>query len=216
MKNKQTILFDLDGTLTDPKVGITRSVAYALAQEGITVADLDSLCPFIGPPLKDSFMNYYHFNEKQALLAIKNYRVYFVKQGMLENEVYPGIKMLLKTLCNQGKTLYVATSKPAVYAKEILEHFELAPYFKAIYGSELDGTRSKKGDVIQYAITQEQLAISDCVMVGDRKHDILGAHENQMEAIGVLYGYGDEQELREAGAERIIATIEDLQQLLCE
>ena len=211
---KQAILFDLDGTLTDPKEGITKSVAYALAQEGIMVHDLDTLCPFIGPPLKEMFMSQYGFNEAKAELAIANYRVYFKKQGMFENIAYPGIKELLALLCKQGKALYVATSKPTVFAKEILAHFHLASYFTDICGSEFDGTRSKKADVIRYVLKQHQLCVSDCVMIGDRKHDILGAKENDMASIGVLYGYGSLEELRNAQADAIVASIQDLQDIL--
>lgn len=216
MMNKQAILFDLDGTLTDPKVGITKSVAYALSQVGIEVNDLDTLCPFIGPPLKDSFMNFYGFDEPTAMQAISEYRVYFVKQGMLENEVYEGIECLLEMLQKQGKTLLVATSKPAVYAKQILEHFGLASYFTEIYGSELDGTRSKKAEVIRYALEKQKLDAQHCVMVGDRSHDIIGAKENQMESIGVLYGYGNRQELEDAQASIIVETIDALRHIFME
>lgn len=211
---KTVILFDLDGTLTDPKVGITKSVAYALEQEGIHVADIDSLCPFIGPPLKESFMKLYNFDEVQAERAIQNYRVYFVKQGMFENEVYPGIEGMLNALRAHGKTLLIATSKPTVYAKQIVAHFHLEEYFLEVCGSELNGERSKKAEVIDYALQQHSFQPADCVMIGDRLHDIIGAKSNGMESIGVLYGYGDMQELQHAGADELAHDVEELQKLL--
>lgn len=209
-----TMLFDLDGTLSDPKVGITSAVAYALKQAGIEVADLNDLCVFIGPPLKASFMELYGFDEDQAAQAIKAYRVYFERQGMLENEVYEGIESMLKALCDAGKTLLVATSKPTVYAKQILDHFQLSRYFLDICGSELDGTRSLKQEVIAYAIDTHQIKRDDCVMIGDRKHDMIGAKENNIKAIGVLFGYGTKEELLAAQADEIVESVEELQKVL--
>ena len=191
------ILFDLDGTLTDPFLGITRSVAYSLKSFGIEVDDLETLKPFIGPPLDVSFREYYHMDEAQSWKAVEKYREYFSKKGLFENKVYEGMEDFLQSLLNMDMKLYVCTSKPEVFAKEILDHFSLTPYFTGIYGATLDGSLKNKGDVIAHCIKQEQLNIQDCMMVGDRQHDIVGAHQNQIPCIGVLYGYGSLEEFQE-------------------
>ena len=212
MKDYQYILFDLDGTLTEPKEGITKSVAYALEYFGIHVEDLDNLCCFIGPPLKDSFIKYYGFSEEKALEAVEKYREYFKPYGVYQNEVYEGIPELLESLKAAGKKVLLATSKPHVFATVILEHFDLMKYFDGIYGSELDGTRVKKGDVITYALEQSSVEDkSKAIMVGDREHDIIGAKENELASIGVLYGHGSRGELQEHGADVIVETVAELQ-----
>lgn len=211
MKKYQYLLFDLDGTLTEPKVGITKSVAYALEYYGIHVEDLDSLCPFIGPPLKESFMKYYGFDDAKAEEAVEKYREYFRPHGVYENEVYTGVPEMLKELHAMGKTLVLATSKPTVFAKIILEHFGLAPYFSVVVGSELDGTRVNKDEVVECAL--EEAGITDkslAVMIGDRKHDMLGAKKNGLDAIGVLYGHGSYEELEAQGPDVIVETVEEL------
>ena len=211
MKKYQYLLFDLDGTLTEPKVGITKSVAYALAYYGIHVEDLDSLCPFIGPPLKESFMKYYGFDDAKAEEAVEKYREYFRPHGVYENEVYTGVPEMLKELHAMGKTLVLATSKPTVFAKIILEHFGLAPYFSVVVGSELDGTRVNKDEVVECAL--EEAGITDkslAVMIGDRKHDMLSAKKNGLDAIGVLYGHGSYEELEAQGPDVIVETVEEL------
>lgn len=207
IRMKSIYLFDLDGTLTDPKQGITKSVAYALSKFDIYVPHLDDLCVFIGPPLLDSFMEYYHMSKEEAEQAITYYREYFSVTGLFENEVYDGIKTVLQTLQKQGKKCYVATSKPETFAKQIIEHFGLQAYFEDICGATMDGTRSKKGDVIAYALQKHHIAKEDAVMVGDRKHDILGAKENGLPCIAVLYGYGNRKEFEEAGADIIIENV---------
>ncbi len=215
MNDKKYILFDLDGTLTDPMVGITKSVQYALKSYGIEEADLKQLTPFIGPPLKDSFMKYYNFSEKQAGEAIQRYREYFTAAGMFENRVYHGVIQLLEGLKNAGKILAVATSKPELLAKQILEHFQLSEYFAFIGGASMDETRVRKEDVISYVRKAMDIsAVEDAVMIGDREHDIFGARKNKMDAIGVLFGYGSRQELEAAGAERIAASIGELERML--
>ncbi len=208
---KQYLLFDLDGTLTDPMAGITRSVQHALRAYGIEEPDLKKLCPFIGPPLKDSFMTYYHFPEAQAEEAIGKYREYFSVTGIFENRVYDGIEKILNQLKERGKILVVATSKPEEFAVRILDHFGLSRYFDHICGASMDEKRVKKGEVIRYAL--ERAGIRDCseaLMVGDREHDVIGARENQMECLGVLFGYGTREELEKAGADWIVETVEDL------
>lgn len=212
---KTYILFDLDGTLTDPMIGITKSVQYALRFYGIEESNLNALCPFIGPPLKDSFMKYYHFPESQAEEAIKKYREYFSVTGIFENRVYDGIEDLLKQLKSCGKQLLVATSKPEEFAVQILEHFGLAQYFEYVCGASMDEKRVKKGDVIAYAIEMAGIEdVSLAVMVGDREHDIIGAKENGMDSIGVLFGYGSRKELKEAGADFIGESVKELTKLL--
>lgn len=214
-KEYQHILFDLDGTITDPMEGITKSVSYALASFSIEVQDRRTLCPFIGPPLKNSFIEYYNFTEEQAEAAIVTYREYFSTKGIFENVMYKGMDEFLRTLTLNGKKLYLATSKPEPFAKQILEHFKLNSYFTLIGGSTFDGSRSEKADVIKYVLEESQITnYPSVVMVGDRKYDIIGAKMNEIESIGVLYGYGDEDELREAGADHIAANLSELSQVL--
>ena len=212
---KEYLLFDLDGTLMDPKEGITKSVRHALRAFDIEVEDLDTLCSFIGPPLRDSFMEYYGFSEENATAAIGIYREYFSDRGLYENEAYEGIDGVLKALKDSGKKLYVATSKPEIFAKKILKHFQLDPYFEFVGGADLAETRVRKGDVIRYVLEENNITDLDrVVMVGDRKHDILGAKEAGVASVGVLYGYGSREELTEAGADFIAETVFDLQNLL--
>lgn len=215
--NYSCILFDLDGTVTDPKIGITKSVAYALQHFGITVDELDTLTPFIGPPLKDSFMEYYQFTEPQANEAVSKYREYFGETGLYENTVYPGMENLLQKLRAAQKTVLLATSKPTVFATEILRHFQLLSYFDGVFGSELSGERSRKGEVIAYALHQQKITNqTHIIMVGDRKHDIIGAKETGLTSAGVLYGYGNAAELQEAGADFIVEHVDGLAELLME
>lgn len=209
-----TVLFDLDGTLTDPGIGITNSVAYALERYGIKVEDKKSLYTFIGPPLADSFMKYYGFSEEKAMQAIGIYREYFSVKGLFENEVYSGIPELLEKIKKSGKKLVLATSKPEEFSVRILEHFDLIKYFDVVAGASMDEKRNKKGDVIRYALEKGGFTAENAVMIGDREHDVFGAKENGLPSIGVLYGYGNEQELKNAGADYIAETVEDIFQLL--
>ena len=205
-----TMLFDLDGTLTNPGLGITNSVAYALKKYGIDVKDRTELYKFIGPPLLNSFQDYYGFSEEQAVQAVEYYREYYQKTGIYENYVYEGIPELLKELTAEGITLLVATSKPEPFARLIMEHYHLAEYFTYIAGATMDNkTRVKKADVIRYAMQNCEAEDKEkLVMVGDRKHDILGAKEVGIDSIGVLFGYGDREELEQAGATYIAETVE--------
>lgn len=213
--NKTYIFFDLDGTLTDPMIGITKSVRHALRSYGIEAERLEDLCPFIGPPLKDSFMKYYGFSSEKALEAVGRFREYFSVTGIFENKEYPGIKEMLADLKGAGKHLYVATSKPEVFAKQILDHFQMTEYFEFVGGADLGETRVKKGDVIQYVL--EETGITDLkqiVMVGDREHDVIGAKEAGIESVAVLYGYGNREEFETAGADWVVETVEELGALL--
>lgn len=212
---KEYLLFDLDGTLTDPKEGITKSVQYALRHFGIEVENLDELCCFIGPPLKDSFMEYYGFCEEDARKAISVYREYFSGKGLYENKAYEGASQVLQLLRKKGKKLYVASSKPEVFVRKILKYFELDANFVFMGGADMEEIRVKKADVIRYVL--KECGISDLdktVMIGDRKHDVLGAKEVGIASIGVLYGYGSREELKEAGADVLAESIFDLQNLL--
>ena len=210
------ILFDLDGTLTDPKEGITKCVAHGLKHFGIEVADLDTLTTFIGPPLIDSFMEYYGFTREQAEEAIVKYRERYGDVGWAENIPYPGIHELCARLQATGKKLLVATSKPEGPAVRIMEHFGLAQYFDLIGGAPLDNSeRGKKAWVIRDTLERAGVTdLSRCVMVGDRLHDIHGAHEVGMPVIGVLYGYGDRAEHESHGADYIAADLAELEALL--
>lgn len=205
------ILFDLDGTLTDPKEGITKSVQYALKKFDIIVEDLDTLEKFIGPPLTTSLMEFYGFSEEKAVKGVQDYREYFKERGIFENKVYENIEDLLSKLKALGLVLIVATSKPTVFSEQIIEHFNLDKYFNEVVGSNLDGTRSKKGEVIKYIIDKYKISnLSEAVMIGDRKYDIIGAQENNIASIGVTYGYGSEEELKAAGATYIVNDIDEL------
>ena len=211
---KDYLLFDLDGTLTDPKEGITKSVRHGVHAFGIEAENLDDLCCFIGPPLKDSFMEYYGFTESDAQKAVEIFREYFSSQGIFENKVYEGTRESLEALVKSGKKLYVASSKPEVFVRMILEHFELDSYFEFMGGADFEEIRVKKADVIRYVLdTCEIRDISKTVMIGDRKHDILGAKEFGMESVGVLYGYGSREELTKAGADFLVESILGLQNL---
>lgn len=213
--NFQTILFDLDGTLTDPGIGITNSVMYALDKFGISVGDRSELYKFIGPPLWESFKRFYGFSEEQSKRAVEYYREHYKVTGIFENAVYDGISELLTTLKASGKTLLVATSKPEIFAKQVLEHFDLSEYFTFIAGSELDGTRVNKVEVIRYALYSCGITdLATTVMIGDREHDILGAQKAGIAAIGVLFGYGSRLEHEEAGADFVAETVADIQNIL--
>lgn len=193
--HQQNILFDLDGTLTDPREGITRSIQYALAKLGIDEPDLTRLEHFIGPPLLQAFMQFYDFDEARAWDAVNFYRERFKVTGLYENRVFDGVSELLAELQGQGRTLYICTSKPWVFAREIASHFDFAKHFKVIYGSELDGTRTNKVDLIAHLLAEEKLDPTQTLMIGDRKHDLIGARSNGLDAVAVGYGFGSHEEL---------------------
>lgn len=209
----QTILFDLDGTLTDSAPGIIHSVQYALKKYGIEAAAED-LQSFIGPPLVTSFQERFGFDHDKALEAVAFYREYFTAGGMFENAVYPGIEELLGRLKQDGKRLAVATSKPELFSRQILEHFGLTSYFDFIGGAAMDESRATKTEVLAYVLETLKADPGTAVMIGDRKNDIEAAAALGTEAIGVLYGYGSREELEEAGAKVIAKTPEDIYRIL--
>ena len=209
------ILFDLDGTLTDPGLGITNAVMYALKKFDIEAPDRSELYKFIGPPLLQSFQQYYGMSEEESQLALQYYREYFEPYGLYENTVYDGIEEALAMLKAQGKKLILATSKPEPFAVEILRHFGLDQYFDFVAGATMDEKRVRKADVIAYALESCGITeLSEAIMVGDREHDVLGAKEIGLKCIGVLYGYGDLEELENAGADYIAKNPEDILKIL--
>lgn len=214
MKNYNPILFDLDGTLTDPGEGIRNSVSYALAKYGLRMDEAE-LNRFIGPPLAEGFREFCGFSAAEAAEAVEFYREYYWEKGMLENRVYAGIPELLAHLQERGKILAVATSKPEIFARQILHHYELDRFFAVIAGSNLDGSQSKKSEVTVSALAQCPAAPDGAaVLVGDRKHDIEGASLAGIDAIGVTFGYGSEEELLAAGAPAIVHSVAELEDLL--
>lgn len=215
MHRKQVIFFDLDGTLTDSAPGILNSVTYALDKFGIEVAHRRELYKFIGPPLLDSFRDYYGMDDARAEQAVAFYREYFAAGGLFENSVYEGIPQLLADLRAAGKTLAVATSKPEVFTHRILERFDLAKYFDFIGAATLDESRNQKHQVVAHTLVLcGHPPLDSVVMVGDRHHDVEGAKVNGLETVGVLYGFGDRAELEQAGAAAIAETVDDLRKLL--
>lgn len=211
-----TIFFDLDGTLTDPGLGITNAILYALDKMGIEKPPREELYDFIGPPLKATLMARFHLDDQQGTEALRLYREHYSTVGLLENEVYPGIPELLQKLQGAGKMLIVATSKPEIYTKCILEHFDLARYFHFVSGCTLEGERLHKDEVIAYAIDQCGLEgkEAEIVMIGDRKYDMESAKVNGLSRIGVTYGYGSKEELINAGANATADTPQELERLL--
>lgn len=212
----QNILFDLDGTLSESAVGITNSVLYALDKMGIDTSDTtsESLLKFIGPPLQSSFQEFYHFSQEDAAKAVVYYREYYNKKGIFQNDVYPGIPEMLKTLKANDKSLFVATSKPEFFAKQILENDNLANFFIQIAGAPLNESGCTKSDIIRTVLDTNHLDPADCIMVGDREHDIFGGHENHIKAIGVLYGYGSLEELEAVKSDYIAKDTSELTQIL--
>lgn len=202
-----TILFDLDGTLTDSGLGITKGVQYALGQMGIEVPPRESLFCFIGPPLHKSFQNFYGMDEAESVEAVRQFRIYYNEMGgILENEVYPGIREMLRDLKAAGKRLVIATSKPQAAAEKVMHHFGLDEFVPEIIGGTDDDRRNSKGKVIAWVLRELGVDPASAIMVGDREHDIHGAAENGIPAIGITWGYGDRAELQTAGAKVIFDT----------
>ena len=215
MKDQTHILFDLDGTLTDPAPGITNSIMFALKKAGMHVGPREEYYKFIGPPLVDSFCRFCGADHDTALLLLKYYREYFSVTGLFENAMFPGIPDMLDKLKNAGYTLAVATSKPEGFSCRILEHFGIFDRFAFVAGSTLDESRSTKAEVITWALENLGIAPDRAVMVGDREHDILGARQQHLgKSVGVLFGYGSRNELESAGADFIAADIDELTAVL--
>lgn len=217
MKTYRVLFFDLDGTITDPAIGITNSVIYALKKFGITAESRSGLYKFIGPPLADSFENFCGFSKKQAKEAVGYYREYYADRGIFENRVYDGCEDMLKRLSESGKTLAVATSKPEIFAKRILDHFSLSRYFFCVAGADLEGRRVKKDEVIADAL--DACAVMDksrAIMIGDTRYDIEGARKAGIDSLGVLYGYGSRVELEAAGASYLAETVADIADILLD
>ncbi len=214
-----TLLFDLDGTLTDSRPGIVSGMQYTLGVLGLPVPAEASLLRFIGPPTHDAFRELLSSSDPELNeRAIGIYRERYATLGLFESSVYPGVADGLAALCEGGATLFVATSKPQVFARQILAHFGLARYFKRIYGSEFNGERSVKGDLIAHVLTQEGIAdpVSSIWMIGDRLHDIRGAKLNGLRSAGVLWGYGSREELTEAGADAVFENMPELVEALID
>jgi phosphoglycolate phosphatase len=201
----EAIYFDLDGTLTDPKIGITGCIQYALDKLGQAVPTRDELTWCIGPPLRASFKTMLG-RDDLVEHAIVLYRERFADVGLYENGVYAGIEDTLSALRQSGRRLFVATSKPLIYAERIVDHFAMRHYFERVFGPELDGTRSDKTELLRHALAVTGAQPSRAAMIGDRRHDMIGARNNAMSAIGVLYGYGSEEELIAAGADHVCAS----------
>ena len=215
MKKYHYLLFDLDGTLTDPFEGITKSVRYALDAFGIMNEPLDKLKKFIGPPLKESFMEYYGFDAQKAEAAVEKYRERFADTGIFENEIYDGVEEMLGALKAEGYVLAIASSKPTVFVERILEHFNIRSYFDNVTGSFLDGRRTKKSEVIEAVLCSLHITDkSSALMIGDRFHDVEGAREAGLDCVGVAFGYGGRQELESAGAIEIADSVAQLKSML--
>lgn len=219
------LLFDLDGTLTDPKEGITTSVQYALHGIGIEEPDREKLTSFIGPPLKESFMEFYHLKEEQAEKAVEIYREWFAPKGMYQNRIYVGIAEMLCRLKAAGKVLAVASSKPEVFVKKILKYFGVYELFDVIVGSGLDGTGTGKEEVVEKTLERlfsektddaKKKALLQTVMIGDRKFDVAGGKRHGLYTAGCAYGYAGKGELEEAGADDIVHTVPELERLLMQ
>ena len=211
------ILFDLDGTITDTGEGIYSGVIYALEKYGITENNKTTLNNFIGPPLVDSFMKYYSFSKEKALQAVEYYREFYKSKGIYQNTLYNGISELIKTLKQQGKKVILATSKPQPFAEIILKQYDLLKYFDCVVGATFDDSLNYKSDVIRVAL--ENSGVTDksmAIMIGDRHYDIKGAKENNIDSIGVIYGYGDLEELKNADANYIAENTQDILNIINE
>ena len=209
------LLFDLDGTLTDPKEGIINAIHYALKKKGIIENQPEELLNFIGPPLHFSFQNRYHLSDDETIEMVRIFREYFAEKGIFENSLYSGIPELLKALKKQKKIISLATAKPTHFAKQVLDHFQLSDYVDFIAGANTDGSRTDKKEIVAYAkeITGNK-ADAEYLMIGDREYDIMGAHFNQIEACWVSYGYGEESIVIQEKPEYVCESVSELANLL--
>lgn len=211
----QYILFDLDGTLTDSREGITKSVQYALDKMGISEPDLSSLEHFIGPPLYDEFRRCYNMDDQQAKAAVAAYRERFGTVGWTENILFDGVPELLGALHDAGKKIAIASSKPTVFVRKILHMFEIEQYFDAVSGASLDGKIGTKAQVVQQALDALRIAErNDAVLVGDRSHDVEGARACGLSCIGITLGFGGREELVSAGAAAVVDMLDELREIL--
>lgn len=215
MKCYNTVLFDLDGTISDSGEGITNSVKYSLKKFGIIETDYEKLKKFVGPPLYASYEKYYGFSHEEAIKAVEYYREYYNAGGIFELRIYDGIIDLLKYLKKSEKKIILATSKPEIYAEKIAKKFGFHELFDNISGALLDGSRIEKDDIIRYALERVgESDISKCIMIGDRSYDVLGAKAFNMDSIGVTWGYGDRDELEAAGATYIVDKAEEIKEII--
>ena len=210
----KNILFDLDGTLTDPYLGITNAVKYSLRKFGIEENNENTLRALIGPPLETSFMEFYQFDINKTKTAIGYYREYFSEKGIYENKLYPGIEDVLAKIKDRNKTIILATSKPAIFASKILKYFNIDKYFYDMTGSNLDGTLGEKDEIIKYIMEKHDLKPETTIMIGDRKYDISGAHKNNIHSIAVMYGYGSKEELEQSNPTYFCENVPDILEII--
>lgn len=215
MKNYKHILFDLDGTIINSSLGVTNSVMHSLKKLGEPIPEREELYKFIGPPLFTSYTQYCGFSQEKANLAIEYYREHFEKKDLFNNELYSGIEDVLSCIHDSEKTLIVATSKPEVFAKQILDKFDISKYFDFIIGATFDGKRNHKDEVLDYILKNCNIDDKqDCVLVGDTRFDAIGAKNVGIDCIGVAYGFGTKQELTQNGVITIADKVEDLKRIL--
>jgi phosphoglycolate phosphatase len=215
MKKYEIVMFDLDGTITDPKVGITKSIQYALVKLGIEEDNPNKLTEFIGPPLLESFKKHYLLDDLKARRAVDFYREYYTEKGIFETNIQFDVPKILKQFHDNDVKLILATSKPTVYADRILKHFDIHKYFLLVVGSNIDLTLTHKDEIIGYIISSlTNYRKSQMVMVGDRRDDIVGAHHNGISSIAVTYGYGSIEELQGANPTYVVHSVEELKSLL--
>ncbi len=207
---KTLVMFDLDGTVLDSKLGIFRSAKYAMDALSLPMPSEEAMMEFLGPPLSDGFAQVCGVREEQVADAVRLYREYYNGGGKFEASIYDGVRELLVSLKEQGRCCCITTSKPHVFARQILEHFGMADCFDGIYGAEMDGTRGKKSEVVAYCLQQQGMTAADAVLVGDRHFDVNGAKALGIPCVGVLYGYGTKDELEKAGAVALAERAEDL------
>lgn len=208
------IFFDLDGTLSDPKEGLTNSYLHALNKLGLIEEDKECISYYFGAPLHQYFVDKHSMSEELIPTATLHFREYYSEKGLYENLLYEGIKEMLDKINMSGRTIYLVTVKPSVFAKRILEHFEIDKYFYAIYGSDLSSSNKSKEELIQSALTNENIECSNCVMVGDRHHDVLGAKHNHISSIAVTYGFGSTDELNECKPDCMVNSVAELMKRL--
>jgi len=213
----RVLLFDLDGTLTDPRPGIVGCIRFALERLRVSCPSDEVLAVYIGPPLRGTFATLLDTSDADRIEeALRLYRQRFAEKGLYENKIYAGVPAMLDSVGHVARAAYVATSKPAVYAERIVSHFNLGHHFRKVYGAELDGRRDDKAELLAYLLATEGVEPSASVMVGDRSADIIAAKANEVRSIGVLWGYGSEEELTDAGADMLCRTPSELAQHLSE